>query len=77
MNINKKIDKILKYKTYSIRNKIDSLLKIVTEEINCNLNTDSTSKKIKKAIQNRKTIYNAIKTLDFNTGERFLKLMDK
>jgi len=76
MNIYYKINKILNYKNYSVRNKINALLKI-SEEINCNLESYSTKLELQNAIKNTKTIYKAIKKLDKNTGERFLKLMDQ
>tara|TARA_R100000541_G_C1892260_1_gene83643 strand:+ start:889 stop:1119 length:231 start_codon:yes stop_codon:yes gene_type:complete len=76
MNIYYKINKILNYKNYSVRNKIDALLKI-SEKINCNLESNSTKLELQNAIKNTKTIYKAIKKLDKNTGERFLKLMDQ
>ena len=77
MNIYYKINKILNYKNYSVRNKIDALLKIIPEEINCNLESYSTKLDLQNAIKNKKTIYKAIKKLDKNTGERFLKLMNQ
>tara|TARA_R110001583_G_scaffold19173_2_gene75315 strand:+ start:39 stop:269 length:231 start_codon:yes stop_codon:yes gene_type:complete len=76
MNIYYKINKILNYKNYNVRNKINALLKI-SEEINCNLESNSTKLELQNAIKNTKTIYKAIKKLDKNTGERFLKLMDQ
>tara|TARA_R110000796_G_scaffold61004_1_gene141124 strand:+ start:81 stop:314 length:234 start_codon:yes stop_codon:yes gene_type:complete len=76
MNINKKIHKIINYKTYSNRNKIELLLRIIDDDINCNLDLDSTNIEFENAKKKRKLIYKAIKKIDFNTGERFLKLMD-
>ena len=77
MNIYYKINKILNYKNYSVRNKIDALLKIIPKEINCNLESYSTKLDLQNAIKYKKTIYKAIKKLDKNTGERFLKLMNQ
>jgi len=77
MNIYYKINKILNYKNYSVRNKIDALLKIIPEEINCNLEFNSTKLELQNANKNKKTIYKAIEKLDKNTGERFLKLLDQ
>ena len=74
--INYIIEKILGYKTYSIRKKINSLLEM-DANIYCNLGTDSTKAEKLEAKKQSKAIYRAIKKLDKNTGERFLYYMDK
>tara|TARA_R110000868_G_scaffold135512_5_gene348066 strand:- start:44 stop:271 length:228 start_codon:yes stop_codon:yes gene_type:complete len=70
------IEKILNYKTYSIRRKIDSLLEI-DANIYCNLGKDSTNSEKLEAKKQSRAIYRAIRTLDKNTGDRFLYYMDK
>tara|TARA_R100000935_G_C2782718_1_gene142425 strand:+ start:137 stop:364 length:228 start_codon:yes stop_codon:yes gene_type:complete len=74
--INYIIEKILNYKTYSIRKKIDSLLEI-DSNIYCNLGIDSTKSEKIEAKKQSKAIYRAIRKLDKNTGDRFLYYMDK
>ena len=65
------IEKILNYKTYSIRRKIDSLLEMDANRY-CNLGQEKLEAK-----RQSKAIYRAIRTLDKNTGDRFLYYMDK
>ena len=61
--INYLIEKILGYKTYSIRRKIDSLLEM-DAEIYCNLGSESTKTERLEAKKQSKAIYRAIKKLD-------------
>ena len=70
------IEKILNYKTYSLKRKIDSLLEI-DSNIYCNLGIDSTKSEKLEAKKQSKIIYRAIKKLDKPTGDRFLYYMDK
>jgi hypothetical protein len=70
------IEKILNYKTYSIRRKIDSLLEI-DANIYCNLGSDSTKSERLEAKRQSTAIYRAIRKLDKNTGDRFLYYLDK
>ena len=62
MTDRERIDKIVGYKTWSIRRKVDSLL-----EIDCNLytnlGTDSTASERKKAKSLSKVIYKAISNI--------------
>ena len=62
MTDRERIDKIVGYKTWSIRRKVDSLL-----EIDCNLytnlGTDSTASERKKAKALSKVIYKAISNI--------------
>lgn len=62
MNDRERIDKIVGYKTWSIKRKVDSLL-----EIDCNLytnlGTDSTISERKKAKSLSKVIYRAISNI--------------
>ncbi len=69
------IDKILNYKTYSIRRKIDSLLEM-DANIYCNLGIDSTKTERTEAKKLSKQIYRAIKSLDLEQGQKYLYLMD-
>jgi|TARA_R110000822_G_scaffold309991_1_gene440876 hypothetical protein len=69
------IDKILNYKTYSVKRKIDSLLEM-DSNIYCNLGIDSTKLEKKEAKNLSKQIYRAIKTLDSVQGAKYLYLMD-
>ena len=70
------IDKILNYKTYTDRMKLDALL-----EIDCNnyanLGCDSTKAEKLEVKKQSRQIYRAIKTIDPVWGERFLRTMDK
>ena len=70
------IEKILNYKTYSIRRKIDSLLEM-DANIYCNLGAESTKSERIEAKKQSRAIYRAIRKLDKNTGDRFLYYMDK
>jgi len=70
------IDKILNYKTYSIKRKIDSLLEM-DANIYCNLGIDSTKTERLQAKKLSKQIYRAIKTLDSQNGNKLLYYMDK
>jgi|TARA_R100000084_G_C4649959_1_gene149059 hypothetical protein len=70
------IDKILNYKTYTDRMRIDALL-----EIDCNnytnLGSDSTKAEKQEVKKMSRQIYRAIKTVDPVWGEKFLRTMDK
>ena len=70
------IDKILNYKTYTDRMRIDALL-----EIDCNnytnLGSDSTKAEKLEVKKMSRQIYRAIKTVDPVWGEKFLRTMDK
>tara|TARA_R100001369_G_scaffold30560_1_gene54365 strand:+ start:1889 stop:2119 length:231 start_codon:yes stop_codon:yes gene_type:complete len=70
------INKILKYKTYTIRRKIDALLEL-NANIYCNLGTDSSKAEIAEGKKQSTIIFKAIRTLDKNTGDRFLHTQDK
>mgnify|MGYP003632900270 CR=1 FL=1 len=70
------IKKILNYKSYSIRNKINSLLEI-NANISCNLGKDSTKSERVEAKKQIKAIYKAIRKLDKRTGDRFLYYLDR
>lgn len=70
------IEKIINYKTYSVRKKISSLLEI-DANIYCNLGTDSTKSEKLEAKKQSRAIYRAIRKLDKKTGDRFLYYLDK
>jgi len=70
------IDKILSYKTWKTRRKVDALL-----EMDCiqytRLGIDSSKKEKEEVRKNSRKIYKAIKTLDNRMGSEFLMAMDK
>jgi len=70
------IDKILSYKSWKTRRKLDALL-----EMDCiqytNLGIDSSKKEKEQVKRNSRKIYKAIKTLNKRMGSEFLMAMDK
>lgn len=71
----KDIDKILEFKTWSDRRKIDELLRMDCE-MYTNLGIDSTKKEKSEVTKNSRRIYKAIKTIDQKMGQTFLLAMD-
>ena len=69
------IDKILDFKTWSDRQKIDELLRIDCE-LYTNLGIDSTKTELNEVKKNSRTIYRAIKQVDSVMGTTFLRAMD-
>lgn len=69
------IDKILDFKTWSDRRKIDELLRMDCE-MYTNLGIDSTKKEKSEVTKNSRRIYKAIKTIDQKMGQTFLLAMD-
>ncbi len=69
------IDKILEFKTWSDRRKIDELLRMDCE-MYTNLGIDSTKKEKSEVTKNSRRIYKAIKTIDQKMGQTFLLAMD-
>ncbi len=69
------IDKILEFKTWSDRKKIDELLRMDCE-MYTNLGIDSTKKEKSEVTKNSRRIYKAIKTIDQKMGQTFLLAMD-
>jgi hypothetical protein len=70
------IEKILNFKTWDDKKKIDELLQI-DARIYANQGIDSTkAEKENGKIKSRK-IYKAIKEIDKSLGDSFLQLMDK
>lgn len=64
--------KILTYKTWSDRKKIDALLEI-DANMYTNLGTDSTKTEIKDTKKASRFIYRAIKSIDENVGKELLR----
>lgn len=74
--MNSKIEKILNYKSISIRQKIDRLLEL--DAINyTNLGSESTKTQREEVKKESRFIYRAIKTLDTELGNLFLQHQDK
>lgn len=74
--MNPKIEKILNYKSISIRQKIDRLLEL--DAINyTNLGSESTKTQREEVKKESRFIYRAIKTLDVDLGNLFLQHQDK
>ena len=74
--MNLKIEKILNYKSISIRQKIDRLLEL--DAINyTNLGSESTKTQREEVKKESRFIYRAIKTLDTELGNLFLQHQDK
>ena len=69
------IDKILEFKTWSDRRKIDELLRMDCE-MYTNLGIDSTKKEKSEVTKNSRRIYKAIKAIDQKMGQTFLLAMD-
>lgn len=69
------IEKTLKYKTWSVRKKVDALL-----EYDCNMYTnlgiDSTKTERINTKRKSKKLYRAIQTIDADQGKKFLHYMD-
>jgi hypothetical protein len=70
------INKIVEYKTWSNKKKLDKLL-FMDCRLYTNLGTDSTSKEKEEVRKTSRRIYNAIKKVNPRMGEDFLRLMDK
>ena len=70
--IRQKIDKIMSYKTYTDRDKIDRLLEI-NAEIYTNIGTDTNKSEIQQAESDSKYIYRNIQKLDDRLGRLLLR----
>jgi len=69
------IDKVLSYKTWNTKKKVDELLRMDCS-MYCNLGSDSSkSDKGEVRVSSRK-IYLGIKSIDESTGTLFLQTMD-
>jgi cell division protein FtsL len=75
MEINQYIERILSYKTYSDKRKIDSLLHQLAI-LWQNTGTDSTKTEINEVKRKSRIIYRAIKHIDPALGSRFLNTAD-
>lgn len=69
------IDKILDFKTWNSKKKIDTLLEI-DATMYTNLGSDSTKSEIAETKKKSKKIYRAIKSFDLYTGNLLLKEAD-
>jgi hypothetical protein len=70
------LEKILNFKTWSDKRKIDELL-MIDARIYASLGSDSTKLEVDDAKRKSKKIYRAIKEVDHEMGNSFLELMDK
>tara|TARA_R100001015_G_C4530599_1_gene97130 strand:- start:317 stop:547 length:231 start_codon:yes stop_codon:yes gene_type:complete len=66
------LDKILSYKSWSDRKKVNTLLEI-DADIYCNLGAESTKTEILNAKKQSRRIYKAIKSIDKYWGEMMLR----
>lgn len=74
--VSNEVEKILGYKTYTNKRKVDALLKMDVS-LYANLGTDSTQAERKLVRSNSVKIYNAIKKVDWTLGSTLLYVMDK
>jgi hypothetical protein len=74
-NIND-IEKIVEFKTWTVKQKTDELLKIDCF-MYCNLGRDSTVKEREQVRRDSKRIYTLIKRIDPAMGNTFLTTIDK
>jgi len=75
-NITNKIDKILSYKTYTDRKKIDTLLDM-DADLYCNMGKETSKTERLEAKKKSRIIYRAIKSVCNDTGNLFLQHMDR
>ncbi len=73
--VQKQIDKILGYKTYSTKRKEDSLLEM-DASLRTNLGIDSTDKEKAQVKKESKMILKAIKQINWELGSSLLYAMD-
>jgi hypothetical protein len=69
------IDKIVGFKSWSVKQKLDELYRI-DSDMYCNLGTDSTKKEKQEVKTRSRKIYSAIKKIDEETGKILLFGMD-
>jgi hypothetical protein len=74
MNIDERISKILGYKTWSDRRKIDALLEM-DADLYCNLGTESLVKEKNEAKKNSRKIYKAITEINRIQGLTYLQYL--
>ena len=70
------IDKVLDFKTWSDRRKVDELLRI-DSSMYCNTGADSTVGEMRTVYKKSRDIYKAIEKIDKEAGALFLRAMDK
>ncbi|GAF77686.1 unnamed protein product, partial [marine sediment metagenome] len=70
------IDKIIEFKSWSVRKITDELLRIDCSQYT-NLGSDSLKSERLEVKKNSRKIYKAIKTVDSELGSRLLDAMDK
>lgn len=75
MDLDLPIEKILGYKTYTPKKKVDSLLEM-DAILYTNLGTDSTKTERNEVKKTSRKIYNAIKKVDWQLGCSLLYAMD-
>lgn len=75
MDIDKFISKVLSYKTYSDRRKIDTLLRELAD-MWTNVGIDSTKQEVKEVKRKSKIIYKAIKQIDAKFGATLIRTAD-
>lgn len=69
------VDKIVGFKTWTDKKKIDALLEM-DSKLYCNLGSDSTKKEREEVRKSSRIIYTAIKKIDHQMGNNFLQSMD-
>jgi hypothetical protein len=69
------IEKVMGFKTWSSKEKVDALLRI-DANMYCNLGKESSKQEKAEVKRNSKAIYQAIKKLDKESGEMFLRCQD-
>jgi len=69
------IDKIVGFKSWSVKQKLDELYRI-DSDMYCNLGTDSTKKEKQEVKTRSRKIYLAIKKIDEESGKTLLFAMD-
>jgi len=69
------IDKILGFKSWDTKMKVDELLRI-DAALYCSLGADSTRQERAKVKSSSRSLYMAIKKLDPDSGEMFLRCQD-
>lgn len=69
------VDRIVNYKTYSNKRKIDALLEI-NADIWANQGTDSTKGEKERAFKNSRVVFRGIKEIDREMGNSFLRTQD-
>ena len=69
------IEKIVEFKTWSNKKKVDELLRLDCNQY-ANLGINSSKKEVEEVNKTSRKIYRLIKKVDKELGEKFLHLMD-